>query len=86
MAILVDKTTQVLVQGITGAAGSFHAKQCIAYGTRIVAGVTPNRGGEKFEAEGPDGKKVTVPVFDTVAEAVKQTGADTSCIFVPKAG
>jgi len=86
MAILVDKNTKVLVQGITGSAGSFHAKQCIAYGTQIVAGVTPNRGGEKFEAEGPDGKKVIVPVFDTVAEAVKQTGADTSCIFVPPLG
>ena len=86
MAILVDKNTKVLVQGITGSAGSFHAKQCIAYGTQIVAGVTPNRGGESFEAEGPDGKKVIVPVFDTVAEAVKQTGADTSCIFVPPLG
>src|SRR6478735_6634436 len=86
MAILVDKNTKVLVQGITGSAGSFHAKQCIAYGTQIVAGVTPNRGGEKFEAEGPDGKKVIVPVFDTVAEAVKKTGADTSCIFVPPLG
>jgi succinyl-CoA synthetase alpha subunit len=86
MAILVDKNTKVLVQGLTGSAGSFHAKQCIAYGTQIVAGVTPNRGGEKFEAEGPDGKKVIVPVFDTVAEAVKQTGADTSCIFVPPLG
>src|SRR6188474_2010192 len=86
MAILVDKNTKVLVQGITGSAGSFHARQCIAYGTQIVAGVTPNRGGEKFEAEGPDGKKVVVPVFDTVAEAVKQTGANTSCIFVPPLG
>jgi succinyl-CoA synthetase alpha subunit len=86
MAILVDKNTKVLVQGLTGSAGSFHAKQCIAYGTQIVAGVTPNRGGEKFEAEGPDGKKVIVPVFDTVAEAVKQTGANTSCIFVPPLG
>ena len=86
MAILVDKNTKVLVSGITGSAGSFHAKQCIAYGTQIVAGVTPNRGGEKFEAEGPDGKKVIVPVFDTVAEAVKQTGANTSCIFVPPLG
>jgi succinyl-CoA synthetase alpha subunit len=86
MAILVDKNTKVLVQGITGSAGSFHAKQCIAYGTQIVAGVTPNRGGEKFEAEGPDGKKVIVPVFDTVAEAVKQTGCDTSVIFVPPLG
>ena len=86
MSILVDKNTKIVVQGITGSAGSFHAKQCIAYGSRIVAGVTPNRGGEKFEAEGPDKKPVTVPVFDTVAEAVKQTGADTSCIFVPALG
>src|SRR6187399_3357711 len=86
MAILVDKNTKVLFQGITGSAGSFHGRQCIAYGTQVVAGVTPNRGGETFEAEGPDGKKVIVPVFDTVAEAVKQTGADTSCIFVPPLG
>ena len=86
MAILVGKDTRVVVQGITGSAGSFHAKQCIAYGTKIVAGVTPLRGGETFEAEGPDGKKAGVPVFDTVAEAVKKTGADTSCIFVPALG
>jgi succinyl-CoA synthetase alpha subunit len=86
MAILVGKDTRVVVQGITGSAGSFHTRQCIAYGTQVVAGCTPGRGGEKFEAEGPDGKKVTVPVFDTVAEAVKATGADTSCIFVPALG
>ena len=86
MSILIDKDTKVVFQGITGSAGSFHARQCIAYGSKIVAGVTPNRGGEKFEADGPDKKKVTVPVFDTVAEAVKQTGADTSCIFVPALG
>ena len=86
MAILVDKNTKVVFQGITGSAGSFHAKQCIAYGTQVVAGCTPNRGGEKFEGEGPDGKKVSIPVFDTVAEAVKKTGADTSCIFVPALG
>jgi succinyl-CoA synthetase alpha subunit len=86
MAILVNKNTKVVVQGITGSAGSFHAKQCIAYGTAIVAGVTPHRGGETFEAEGPGGKKVALPVFDTVAEAVKQSGADTSCIFVPALG
>jgi succinyl-CoA synthetase alpha subunit len=86
MSILVGKNTRVVVQGITGSAGSFHAKQCIAYGTAIVAGVTPQRGGEKFEAEGPGAKKVQVPVFDTVAEAVKSTGADTSCIFVPALG
>lgn len=86
MSILVNKNSKVLVQGITGSAGSFHAKQCIAYGTQIVAGCTPNRGGETFAAEGPGGKAVSVPVFDTVAEAVKQTGADTSCIFVPALG
>jgi succinyl-CoA synthetase alpha subunit len=86
MSILVGKNTKVVIQGITGSAGSFHARQCIAYGTAVVAGVTPNRGGEKFEAEGPDKKKVAVPVFDTVAEAVKATGADTSCIFVPALG
>ena len=86
MAILVNKNTKVLVQGITGSAGSFHAKQCLAYGTQVVAGCTPNRGGETFAAEGPGGKAVSVPVFDTVVEAVKQTGADTSCIFVPRAG
>lgn len=86
MSILVDKNTKIVVQGITGSAGSFHARQCIAYGSQIVAGVTPNRGGEKFEAEGPDKKKVGVPVFDTMAEAVKKTGADTSCIFVPALG
>ena len=86
MSILVNKNTKVLVQGITGSAGSFHAKQCLAYGTQVVAGCTPNRGGETFAAEGPGGKAVSVPVFDTVAEAVRQTGADTSCIFVPALG
>jgi succinyl-CoA synthetase alpha subunit len=78
MSILVGKQTKVLVQGITGGAGSFHAKQMMEYGTQIVAGVTPTRGGEKFEGK--------VPVFDTVATAVKETGADTSCIFVPPPG
>jgi len=86
MSVLVGKDTKLLVQVITGGAGSFHAAQCIAYGTQVVAGCTPNRGGETFEAAGPDGKKVGVPVFDTVAEAVKKTGADTSCIFVPALG
>jgi succinyl-CoA synthetase alpha subunit len=86
MSILVNKSTKVLVQGITGSAGSFHAKQCLAYGTQVVAGCTPNRGGESFAAEGPGGKAVSIPVFDTVVEAVKQTGADTSCIFVPALG
>jgi succinyl-CoA synthetase alpha subunit len=86
MSILVNKNTKVLVQGITGSAGSFHAKQCLAYGTQVVAGCTPNRGGETFSAEGAGGKAVSIPVFDTVVEAVKQTGADTSCIFVPALG
>ena len=78
MSILVGKQTKVLVQGITGGAGSFHAKQMIEYGTNVVAGVTPTRGGEKFEGK--------TPVFDTVERAVKETGADTSCIFVPPPG
>jgi succinyl-CoA synthetase alpha subunit len=86
MSVLVGKNTKVVFQGITGSAGSFHASQCIAYGTQVVAGSTPNRGGERFEAKGPDGKAVSIPVFDTVAEAVKQEGADTSCIFVPALG
>jgi succinyl-CoA synthetase alpha subunit len=86
MSVLVNSETKVVVQGITGAAGSFHATQCIAYGTKIVAGCTPGRGGETFKAKGADGKEVSVPVFDTVASAVKETGADTSCIFVPALG
>jgi succinyl-CoA synthetase alpha subunit len=78
MSVLVDKNTRLLVQGITGKAGGFHAKQCMEYGTNVVAGVTPGRGGEKFEK--------TVPVFDTVAEARKQTGCNVSVIFVPAPG
>jgi succinyl-CoA synthetase alpha subunit len=80
MSILVGKDTRLLVQGITGSAGAFHAKQMIDYGTQVVAGVTPGRGGETF-----DGGK-GVPVFDTVASAVKATGANTSVIFVPPPG
>ena len=75
MAILVGKDSRVVFQGITGSAGSFHAKQCIAYGTNVVAGMTPGRGGEKFEG--------TIPVFDTMRDVVKQTGANVSCVFVP---
>jgi succinyl-CoA synthetase alpha subunit len=86
MSVLVDKNTKVIIQGITGGAGSFHAGQCIAYGTQVVAGCTPGRGGQTFEAEAPGGKKVSVPVLDTVAEAVQKTGADVSCIFVPALG
>jgi len=74
MSILVNKTSRVLVQGLTGSTGSFHAKQCAEYGTQIVAGVTPGKGGTTHEG---------VPVFDTVADAVRETGADVSLIFVP---
>jgi succinyl-CoA synthetase alpha subunit len=78
VSVLVGKDTRLLVQGITGSAGGFHAKQMIEYGTQVVAGVTPGRGGETFEGK--------VPVFNTVAEAVKATGANASCIFVPPPG
>ncbi len=78
MSILVGKNTKLLVQGITGGAGSFHAKQMIEYGTQVVGGVTPTRGGETFEGK--------VPVFDTVDSAVKATGANASVIFVPPPG
>jgi succinyl-CoA synthetase alpha subunit len=81
VSILVGKNTKLLVQGITGGAGSFHAKQMIEYGTQVVGGVTPTRGGEKFE----HGSKA-VPVFDTVDQAVKATGANASVIFVPPPG
>ncbi|MCC5795048.1 MAG: succinate--CoA ligase subunit alpha [Chromatiales bacterium] len=74
MSILIDSNTRVVCQGLTGRQGSFHAKQCIEYGTRIVAGVTPGRGGESH---------LGVPVFDTMPEAVRETGADVSMIFVP---
>ncbi len=77
MSVLVNKDTRLLVQGITGKAGSFHAKSCMEYGTNVVAGVTPARGGEKFEDK--------IPVFDTVQEAVKETGCNVSMIFVPPA-
>lgn len=75
MSVLVNKNSRILVQGITGKVGSFHAIQCLEYGTNIVAGVTPGRSGTKFENK--------VPVFDTVRQAVMETGADVSVIFVP---
>ncbi len=74
MSILVGSETRVLVQGITGKEGSFHARQCMDYGTKVVAGVTPGKGGQKFEQ---------VPVFNTVQAAREATGADASMIFVP---
>ncbi|HEU4699728.1 MAG TPA: succinate--CoA ligase subunit alpha [Gemmatimonadales bacterium] len=78
MSIFIDKSTKLVVQGITGRDGSFHTRQMMAYGTRVVAGVTPGKGGQKFEGQ--------VPVYNTVAEAVQETGANTSVIYVPPAG
>ncbi len=75
MSIFVDRNTRLVVQGITGSAGSFHAEQMLAYGTKLVAGVTPGRGGTRFQGQ--------VPIFHTVQQAVKETGADAACIFVP---
>jgi succinyl-CoA synthetase alpha subunit len=75
VSIFIDGSTTLLVQGITGRDGSFHAKQMMEYGTCVVAGVTPGKGGQKFENK--------VPIFDTVARAVEETGANTSVIYVP---
>ena len=86
MSILIDKDTKVVFQGITGESGSLHARACLAYGTKVVAGVTPGRGGQTFEATGVDGKAKAVPVYNSVEEAVKQQGAEVSCIFVPPPG
>jgi succinyl-CoA synthetase alpha subunit len=77
MSILVDKNTRLICQGLTGKAGKFHSEQCRDYGTKLVGGVTPGRGGETA---------LGVPVFDTCSEAVKQTGANATMIFVPPAG
>ena len=74
MSILVNKNTRVLTQGITGATGRFHTRACKEYGTQMVAGVTPGKGGSSFEG---------IPIFDTVARGVKETGADASVIYVP---
>ncbi|MGI9076725.1 MAG: succinate--CoA ligase subunit alpha [Gemmatimonadaceae bacterium] len=75
MSIFIDGGTTLLVQGITGRDGSFHTRQMLEYGTRVVAGVTPGKGGQRFED--------SVPIFDTVADAVEKTGANTSVIYVP---
>ena len=75
MSILVDKSTKVVCQGITGSAGTFHSRQMLQYGTKLVAGVTPGKGGVEFDD--------TVPIFNTVHDAVKETGANASVIFVP---
>src|ERR671911_1956298 len=74
MAILVNKQTRVLTQGITGATGQFHTRACKEYGSQMVAGVTPGKGGSSFEE---------IPIFDTVAQAVAETGANASVIYVP---
>ena len=74
MSILVDKNTRLVVQGMTGSVGQFHTEQMLAYGTKVVAGCTPGRGGQSL---------MDVPVFDTMREVVKQTGANASCVFVP---
>jgi succinyl-CoA synthetase alpha subunit len=82
MSILVDKNIKVVVQGITGREGSFHTKQMLEYGTKIVAGVTPGKGGGLVPNE-VEGKIFNIPVFDKVKEAVKETAANASVIFVP---
>jgi succinyl-CoA synthetase alpha subunit len=79
MAIFIDQDTRLLVQGITGRDGSFHAYQMMEYGTQVVGGITPGKGGQHFD--GPEGRKV--PIFDTVAEAARETGANASVIYVP---
>jgi succinyl-CoA synthetase alpha subunit len=75
VSTFIDKSTRLIVQGITGRDGSFHTKQMIEYGTQVIGGVTPGKGGQKFED--------TVPIFNTVAEAVKSTGANATVIYVP---
>ncbi|MDP6403332.1 MAG: succinate--CoA ligase subunit alpha, partial [SAR202 cluster bacterium] len=77
MSILVNENTRLMVQGITGREGSFHAQRCMEYGTNLVAGVTPGRGGTLWEEK--------VPVFNTVGQAVSEAGANTALIFVPAA-
>jgi succinyl-CoA synthetase alpha subunit len=78
VSIFVDQKTRLVVQGITGRDGSFHSKQMLEYGTEVVAGVTPGKGGQRFEGK--------VPIYNTVAEAVRETGANTSVIYVPPVG
>jgi succinyl-CoA synthetase alpha subunit len=75
VSVFIDKSTRLLIQGITGRDGSFHAKQMMEYGTQVVGGVTPGKGGQKFENK--------IPIFNTVAHAVSKTGANTTVIYVP---
>ena len=76
MSVLLDKNTRLIVQGITGKEGTFHTKQMVDYGTSVVGGVTPGKGGTTHES---------IPVFNTVADAVRETGANASVIYVPPA-
>ncbi|MGV6820290.1 MAG: succinate--CoA ligase subunit alpha [Parvularcula sp.] len=82
MSILVDKNTKVLCQGLTGKTGTFHTEQAIAYGTKMVGGVVPGKGGQTWEGGGP-AAGATLPVFDTMAEAIEKTGANATVIYVP---
>jgi len=83
MSVLVDKNTKVLVQGITGSEGTYHTAQMLEYNTKVVAGVTPGKGGLKYKGNDANKFKKQIPVFNTVSEAVAKTKADTSIIFVP---
>ncbi|MFA6570264.1 MAG: succinate--CoA ligase subunit alpha [Bacteroidota bacterium] len=83
MSILVNKKSKVIVQGLTGSEGTFHTSQMIEYGTKVVAGVTPGKGGSDYCGKGENIFKKTVPLFNTVREAVTQTGGNVSLIFVP---
>ena len=83
MSILVDKNTKVITQGMTGATGTFHTEQALAYGTQMVGGVTPGKGGTKWKGKLPDGSEVERPLWNTVAEAKAATGATASVIYVP---
>ncbi len=79
MAILIDQNTKVIVQGFTGSQGTFHTQQAVAYGTKVVGGITPGKGGSRH----PDAKLADIPIFDTVIEAKAKTGANASAIYVP---
>ena len=83
MSVLVNKHTKVIVQGITGAEGTFHTSQMLKYGTNVVAGVTPGKQGLLYTGKGEDTFSRAVPVYNTVSDAAKATGANASIIFVP---
>lgn len=86
MSVLVGKNTKLIVQGITGSEGTFHTSQMIEYGTKVVGGVTPGKGGQSYKGKENMTFKKAVPIFNTVKEAVKATGANTTVIFVPPFG